>query len=743
MDQILSMPFLQPVLEAVRAKAASMKRPRGLPVPVSVPAAPPHLARHRSNPASSNGSPERAAALAMQHASSAQVLGEEAQRRRLEAQLRREYEQRTALEQRMARLRMEGQRGQAQGANDGDHPAHVSLWPGGLLCLAAAVRPALVFPLQTRHLSDVRSSRDVAAVHGRVSERPMWLQNEPPGPAADGDDVLQAEQRLRQLRRDLDAVRQRQAQLEAAQSVGSSTGHLPQPQPPAQQGRGLHRRSLSSGVVDFDPYSELGPRSSRPSLAEPSGTYLDGAAGNPRGSYSNDPADQLSARRLARDRARAQADGLDAAHAAAALPVSTGIPRASLGRRNPSRKESWDLGLPDSLDAEAPYGAAPRYMPASASPAAAAASSPDTDPRLLRPLDLPQSTERSSEGVSGGALDPKTRARARKAEEIRRHEQELLEARRQYYEERRNIEQIHKGTGGRTDYRNMVPGMGGAVSVSSTLTQTSGRRSGLGGGGGSGATSPVRQRGPVSLPSSQQSSPVKNSMAPPYNPTAARPVALPPKPRTQAIAGAPHHQRNRSRDYMDPDSSLLDLTMDSLSSDEEAGPSSAADPGAHHGGGFAHGSDPSSELRRLEQQHDSLSSRITDLEAQIQQMTLQAEAEADPGLAQLEDELERSLQAPRAGEMLSSIAFREGSPSQRIQALREVCVRNLGVQLFDRLYSMLKERALLLTDEDALHDEALFRVSDALQLAGPGCAWAPSFLPPAPNEIPCRDLQAG
>lgn len=116
------------------------------------------------------------------------------------------------------------------------------------------------------------------------------------------------------------------------------------------------------------------------------------------------------------------------------------------------------------------------------------------------------------------------------------------------------------------------------------------------------------------------------------------------------------------------------------------------------------------ELARLEELHAVSTMRIEGLQETLHHAREAAHAHAVNG-AQSPDgsteEEEDDAAQRRPEEALDRQLFTAGGPRERIVALRQVCERNLGPSLFEKLYVYLRERLRIAQQDDALTDEAV------------------------------------
>lgn len=117
------------------------------------------------------------------------------------------------------------------------------------------------------------------------------------------------------------------------------------------------------------------------------------------------------------------------------------------------------------------------------------------------------------------------------------------------------------------------------------------------------------------------------------------------------------------------------------------------------------------ELARLEELHAISTMRIDQLQETLQDARAAAHAHAShhgaasPDGSTEDDEEEVAQRRPE--EALDRQLFTAGGPRERIVALRQVCERNLGPSLFEKLYVYLRERLRIAQQDDALTDEAV------------------------------------
>ena len=115
------------------------------------------------------------------------------------------------------------------------------------------------------------------------------------------------------------------------------------------------------------------------------------------------------------------------------------------------------------------------------------------------------------------------------------------------------------------------------------------------------------------------------------------------------------------------------------------------------------------DLQRLRALQATIAERIDHLQA-----TLQVAAAADPddaedaSYAELEQELEEPS-FPAHDVVVDRKVFESGKRQDRVQALRGVCEKNLGPTLLEKLCSYLRERSRMLSAEESVTDESVFR----------------------------------
>lgn len=101
-------------------------------------------------------------------------------------------------------------------------------------------------------------------------------------------------------------------------------------------------------------------------------------------------------------------------------------------------------------------------------------------------------------------------------------------------------------------------------------------------------------------------------------------------------------------------------------------------------------------LHRLESEHYALTRRIDNLKTEMLHADSGTGRSADGARMELEAEMERSAgPGPRDGqgsaaELLSTRHFVKGEMSERISALRQVCIASLGEALFRQVYNLMR-----------------------------------------------------
>lgn len=112
------------------------------------------------------------------------------------------------------------------------------------------------------------------------------------------------------------------------------------------------------------------------------------------------------------------------------------------------------------------------------------------------------------------------------------------------------------------------------------------------------------------------------------------------------------------------------------------------------------------QVERLKGHREAIDCKISHLEASLNKES----PREDDGLHQVEEDMDwKREEGAGQGPVVRRETFTSGGAKERVAVLREVCESNLGKELFQKLYSYLRERERMLKNDEGVTDESTFR----------------------------------